>query len=258
MKLHNIYFSPTGGTKRVMELLGSELATGWRKVDLSKYGKDYSKYCYDADDVCLIGVPAFGGRVPDVALKNLRQMKPNHARAVLVVTYGNRAYDDTLLELKNETETMGFEVIGAVAAVTEHSIMHQYGTGRPDADDREELRTFAKHIRRRLEREEKFTDIAVPGNEPYREYHGVPLKPKAGNACNNCGTCAALCPVGAISEENSSETDSEKCISCMRCIAVCPSKARSLNKIMLIAASQKLKKACAQRKNNQIFLGVKK
>ena len=50
------------------------------------------------------------------------------------------------------------------------------------------------------------------------------------------------------------KADTEKCISCMRCVAICPKKARKLNKVLLFAASQKMKKACGGRKKNELFL----
>ena len=44
---------------------------------------------FDADDVCVIGVPSYGGRVPGIALERMNKFKGNHAKAILVVSYGN-------------------------------------------------------------------------------------------------------------------------------------------------------------------------
>ena len=80
------------------------------------------------------------------------------------------------------------------------------------------------------------------------------MKPQTGKACVRCGYCAGECPAGAISALDPSQTDNKTCISCMRCIAVCPQKARSVNKVLLIAGSMKLKKACSGYKKNELFL----
>lgn len=249
MSVFSIFFSPTGGTARVMDILAEELGAD-KKIDLMKE-KDCSGYHFTEADTCLIGVPSYGGRVPGTVLERLRQMKADASDAVLVVVYGNRAYDDTLLELKNEMAECGFRIKAAVAAVAEHSIMRQFGAGRPDAEDDRELREFAGRIRSASCNSQ---DLLIPGNQPYREYHGVPFKPKAGRECSACGRCVAQCPVEAISPDQPSGVDEAKCISCMHCIAICPKHARKLNGIVLTAASLKMKKACEGRKGNELFI----
>ena len=181
-------------------------------------------------------------------------MKGNHAKAVLVAVYGNRAYDDTLLELKEQTEACGFTVVGAVAAVAEHSIMHEYASRRPDKKDRKELQQFAWKIAEKLKKGDYSTPVGIPGKKPYRTYKGVALKPKAGKACTECGLCARLCPVGAISAQELKKTDKSKCISCMRCVVNCPVHARKVSKLKVKLASAKMKKACIDRKENQLFI----
>ena len=181
------------------------------------------------------------------------------AAAIPVIVFGNRAYDDTMLELKNELVSCGFKVPAAIAAVAEHSIMHQFGAGRPDLEDQQELRAYSIKIKALITRiqagdTEVFNTIDVPGNEPYREYNGVPFKPKAGKDCTHCGLCAAKCPVQAIPAQQPESVDENLCISCMRCVTICPAHARSLNKLVLTAASAKMKKACSTRKANELFI----
>ncbi|MGN1168443.1 MAG: EFR1 family ferrodoxin [Lachnospiraceae bacterium] len=265
MSLYSIYFSPTGGTKKVMDILSDE----WKEnelveeIDLSNADCDFSEYTMTKEDICLFGVPSFGGRVPEVILNRIAQMKNEGALAIPVIVYGNRAYDDTILELKEGLENNSFHVKAAIAAVAEHSIMHQFAKGRPDKEDETELRGFVRKIKEALNAEmaisaesdmQERKNLHVPGKKPYREYNGVPFKPKANRKCVKCGICVEKCPVQAIPKENPVSVDEQKCISCMRCIQICPHKARRLNKIMLFMASQGMKKVCSGRKSNELYL----
>jgi ferredoxin len=255
MSVYSLYFSPTGGTKKVLDILTDELSVDVQ-IDLSERGDDYGAYHFDKEDVCIIGVPSFGGRVPGVALERMKQMQVEGALAVVLVVFGNRAYDDTLLELKNEANACGFTVAAAIAAVAEHSIMRQFGEGRPDNNDEEILRNYANALKELIAHKEKARDFQVPGNKPYKAYGGVPLKPKANKSCIRCGRCSEKCPVGAIPGDNPSSLNGSKCVSCMRCIAICPQHARKLKKVVLFVISQiiNIKKAFVSRKANELYL----
>lgn len=254
MSVFQIVFSPTGGTKKVSELFTKTFCTESIYIDLCCRTSDFSAYSFHSEDICIISVPSYGGRVPDTAAVRLRQMRGNKAQAVLITVYGNRAYEDTLAELKDTLTDAGFSCTAAVAAVAEHSIMRRFAAGRPDAQDAQELAAFAETIRSRLQSGKIPAELDLPGSQPYREYGGVPMKPQAGKACTRCGLCAEQCPAGAIHISNPAKTDARLCISCMRCIAVCPSRARKVSRILLAAGSLKLKNACSKRKSNELFL----
>lgn len=160
-------------------------------------------------------------------------MKGNQARAVLVCVYGNRAYEDTLIELKDVADKAGFVPAAAVAAIAEHSIMHKFAAGRPDETDQKELREFGKGSEN-IWNIRKNRRAQCSGKSSLQRAGDDSFYSEAGKACNSCGRCAALCPVGAIDLNNVKKVDEEKCISCMRCIAVCPKHARSLNKVVLL------------------------
>lgn len=251
--MHGICFSPTGGTRRVATILSQALADETVWIDLSARDADFGRVALTREDVALIAVPSYSGRVPAVAAERLEALHGNGARAILVCVYGNRAYEDTLVELRDAACRGGFKVVAAVAAVAEHSIARQYATGRPDAQDEATLRDFAAQIRQKLD-QGSLDEPEIPGNRPYRKAAGAGIVPKATRACVKCGACAAKCPVGAIDRQDPRRVDKQRCISCMRCVAICPHDARRVNRLMLALAGRMLKKVCAERKACELYL----
>ena len=253
MKITQIVFSPTGGTERVADTITAQWGAPVRKIDLTDPAVDFAAEALDAEALTLIAVPSYGGRVPAPAAERIAKLRGNQARCVVLTVYGNRAYEDTLLELSDLAAGSGFRVIAAAAAVAEHSILHQYAAGRPDPQDEEQLRGFAGRILEKL-RSGAEDAPAIPGNRPYRKAGGAGLVPKATKACTGCGLCAEKCPTGAISKQDPKKTDGKACISCMRCVSLCPHGARKASGLMTSIAGMAIKKACAERKSNELFL----
>jgi len=252
MRYAQIVFSPTGGTARVADAL----TKSWpdvERIDLSEAEADLSQYSFSPEDMVLIAMPSFGGLAPQTAIDRLRRISGNGAKCAVAAVYGNRAYEDTLVQMQDAAQQSGFRVIAGVSAVAEHSIIHQYAAGRPDQSDLAQLSSFADRIAERAS-EERGAGLVLPGNRPYKKAGGVSLVPKCTSSCVSCGLCAKVCPVQAIDRDDPKVTDGKTCISCMRCVSVCPQKARKVSSAMTAAAAMAIKKACSQRKENELFL----
>jgi ferredoxin len=247
---YNIYFSPTGGTKKVADILVSNLKGEFCDVDICF---DIENMTLQSEDVCLFSVPSFAGRVPQIAIKRIKKIAANGAKAILNCVYGNRDYDDTLTELQDTLEDCGFVCVAAVAAVAEHSIFRQFATGRPDANDVKELAEFAHKITAKLN-SNVFGPLMLKGS--HREYKAlvdIPFKPEANTSCVACGICAKNCPVGAIDKENNFKTNKEVCISCMRCRDICPKDARDFDVAFMQVAAEKMAPKLGGYKKNYFF-----
>ena len=146
MSVYKITFSPTGGTEKIASRLASVFGDV-HNIDLTDPAADYSRMILNPDDICITAVPSFGGRVPAAAASRLAQIQARGAKAIATVVYGNRDYDDTLLELQSILTAAGFRCAAAVAAIAEHSILRQFAQGRPDTEDEAQLNQFAGQIR---------------------------------------------------------------------------------------------------------------
>lgn len=254
MNVYQLYFSPTGGTKKAADALAAGFGIKVTEIDCIKDTAALEEMRFAKEDLCLVAVPAYGGRVPGVMVAQLRKLHVEGTKAVLMAVYGNRHIDDTLIELYDVLKEAGFVCMAGVEAVAEHSLMRQFAAGRPDEQDRKELEGFGRKIWERFLEGGQKKEVKLPGNRPYKEYNGVPLKPGVTGKCTKCGLCARECPAGAISKEDPKEMDTKACISCMHCAAVCPQGARKLNSLLLMGAAQKLKKHCEGRKENRLYL----
>ena len=246
MATYSIVFSPTGGTRKVADILCGALDENFITIDILK---EVDKR-FSAEDLCVISIPSFGGRVPGVCVERMAALKGNGAKAVLVSVFGNRAIGDALLEMKDLALASGFVPVAGMEAVAEHSLARRVATGRPDAEDAAELQAFAEKILQAP----AAADLSVPGNRPYKEFGGLPLKPVANETCGGCGQCVEACPAGAIPVEDPRSVKEELCISCMRCVSVCPKGARSVDPAAGEAIRNKLEGSCAERKGNVLYL----
>ena len=177
-------------------------------------------------DLLIVGVPSYAGKVPEMAVRSLRRFQGNNTPAIIVSVYGNRAYDDTLIELKDLMESHGFKFLSAAAVIAQHSIFPKIAEGRPNADDMEKLHEFASKSRELLIQIPKMSAVSrlmVKGNRPYRDTKPIPLHPEGSKGkCISCHACVKMCPVGAITMKEPYKTNEKKCISCGRCVVVCP------------------------------------
>lgn len=254
MVVNKIYFSPTGGTKKVIDTMADACECEKKEIDLAIPHAKYDQVDIHEEDVCMIAVPVFEGRVPKTIVPRLKQIRGNRATAVLIAVYGARAVDDAMIELRDICMEQGFRCRAAVAAVAEHSIMKIYGKDRPNQEDCLKLKEFSKQIQDLYQKNALPECVKVMGKRPYIEMGGVPVKPSGNENCIQCGICASACPAEAITSEDFRVTDSNKCILCMRCVTLCPVHARDFDPALIKMFQEKMRPAFAGERHNELFI----
>lgn len=244
MRVHALYFSATLTTKRVVEAIASATAsalsvTSFDTHDVTTPSAREKQLEFSADDIVIFGTPVYIGRVPNLIKPYLETICGGGATGIPVVVYGNRHFDDALVELYDLMTNGGFRCIAGAAFIGEHSFSRKLGEGRPDAADMEVASEFGEKIAQIVRNSAGASPQRpdIPGSRPYRFFKAVDdegkpfdirkVKPVTDSGkCNKCGVCVRICPMGAIDPQDQSLVPGI-CIKCGACVKRCPTGAKS-------------------------------
>ena len=251
MSVINIFFSPSGTTKKVAETISSNFDQEKETYDLLTF--DSSKEL-DGGDVAIVAMPVFAGRLPKTACERLLKIKANNTKAIAVVNYGNAHVTDALLELVNVLEDNNFNVIAAASTISHHSIFDGIAVGRPDREDISKINDFSQKCLEKIKSDESLK-AEIPGNKPYTDYKQLPFTISCDESvCSFCYDCVNVCPENAIPDDDTITTDLDKCSRCTACISICPEDARGFTGDAFEAKKVDFEKANSERKEPEFYL----
>lgn len=273
MKIETIwamYFSPVSTTGQLVEAMAKKASKKLGNVSVKVYDWTLPEArrqvpSLGEKDFVFLGTPTYAGRVPNKLMPFIRDgLKGNGARGAAVVTYGNRSYDDALIELYDLMKRNHFQMTGAAAFVCQHVFSDQLASGRPDKKDRKQAEEFA--VKAVSGEPGPELDKKIPGNRPVGPYYvpkgedGSPVrfltaKPVTSEEfCDRCGKCASVCPMGCISKEDVTKTTGI-CIKCQACIHKCPKGAKFFDDPAFLSHKKMLEQHYAKQKlKNEIYV----
>lgn len=269
-KVWALYYSATGTTDKAVNTIAEELAAKlglpMERIGFARPAEREKEYSFTKTDLVVVGTPTYAGKMPNKLLPDFREkLKGGGALTVPVVLFGNRSYDNSLAELCAVLEADGFHTVAAGAFVGQHAFTDKLAEGRPDWDDKRQMREFADQI---AVKAKNLTDIpapvSVPGapDAPYyvpKGTDGQPVKflkakPKTDlSKCCNCGACARLCPMGAIDPQNVAEVPGI-CIKCQCCVRKCTHGAKYFDDEAFLSHVAMLEQNFQEPKRNEVFL----
>lgn len=250
-KIIKIFFSPSQTTKKVVELLADNFDSASETYDLLNF--DSTKE-FEKDDIAIVGMPVFAGRIPKSGRERLSKLKGNNTKAIAVANYGNAHVTDALIELVTLLNENDFNVVAAATTISHHSIFDGVAVGRPDENDLEKINEFAQKCKEKIESDESLT-CEIPGNEEYVPYKQLPFEISCDeNVCSFCYDCVSICPEKAIPDDDPINTNLDLCSRCTACINICPEDARSFSGEAFKAKKPEFEKANSKRKEPEFYL----
>ena len=108
-KVTTVYVSATYTTKRIVEHVANQLSDEISTYDITNEDS-LEEMTIPKEELLIVGIPVYAGRVPAMAVDRIRRFKGEGTPAVAIAVYGNRDYDDALLELSDICPATAFRL----------------------------------------------------------------------------------------------------------------------------------------------------
>lgn len=246
MNISLLTFSPTGQSKACSLAVAKATKLEFTEYDVTHLS-ERKKPLHLEDTTLIISFPVYAGRVPSLFVDYIKEkLTCSHCKALVIATFGNRAFEDALVEMEDLLKAKAVSLIGSASIGCQHSYTDKVGSCRPDIEDFQILDRLAVYLNGETK------ETVAPGNRPYREGI-VPADPPFMPTVREEGItidkkCYAVCPTGALGRQ-----DPKLCIHCCACIQVSKNDL-VMDNPMFMSFVQRLEENCQQRVKSELYL----
>ena len=204
-------FSPTGQSKACALAVAKATKQEFVELDVTHF-IPRAKPLSLKDTTLIVSYPVYGGRVPCLFAEFLKEMVTcTNCKAIAIASFGNRAFEDALVEMEDILLAKGVPLIGAASIGCQHSYTDKVGSKRPDIEDFQLLDRLAVYLNGETK------SVQAPGNRPYKQDMPLADPPYMPSLRDSDGkinkACYAVCPTGSLAKG-----DPTICIHCCACI----------------------------------------
>ncbi len=247
MKYLILYYSGSGNTQRVAQILSAQLRNNGAKVTM-KFIKKGLKIQPDFDRI-IVGSPVYAYSPPRTVMEILSAINLPFVPVYMFFTKG-LILGNADVKLANLLKSKGLKIIGKtdflladslfILSAQKGSLLH-YIYLLPNKLSAKKLSKFSAKVLQAFDRNEvaeirnkwyvAFTDcVAKAFWKKEKEWQSEMF---ADEKCDLCGACVGLCPRDNIEIRESHVIFGDDCDFCMRCLHRCPKEAIQIGRITI-------------------------
>ncbi len=215
-KVIGVFFSTTGNAEQIVlesgEYIAHNLGVPFESENFTKHDEQRDVLTFSEGDLVIFGTPIYAGRISNKILSLVKNMfQGNGAFALPMVVFGDRRFDNSLVDLASELKKNNFNILAAGACACAYDFS-EMNLDRPNTDDRKHREAFcATVVDKTFAATMPLDDLEIKGNTgvtgsylsvadsgeqaaPIFKAQPVSLEKKA----DSSGVGASLFPMGSI------------------------------------------------------------
>ena len=271
MKIALTYFSPTGNTAKIAEVIKLELTklnAIVEEFDITEYSKRQTNINYAVYDGIIFGFPIYAWRAPKPARDWLETLDGIGKKCSVFFTYGGVTTGIASSNIQEILTNRHFNIVSTAEFVAKHT----YNLGgwklmenRPNKEDFDIAKEYVERTFIRFCEKDVMTPVFEKRTITLEQLEKIELMVKTaikspsrgGSVCSLCRICEDVCPTRAMNAD-AGEANSDLCLRCFRCFVKCPENVLKIGDLypifLLLRKVEKLTDEVLLRKKSKIFL----
>jgi len=233
-----IYFSGTGNTEKIKDIIKAELKSLNNKVqefNLANRNIRNNFKGFESFDAIIFGFPIYYWRAPRLIREWLLTKEGKNRKCSVYFTYGGVHTGVAHHNINHLLDHINFKMVVSAEFIARHTFNlagFHFMENRPNEEDFKTAREFASLSYKKFIEENIETlsfDSPIKSKEEVDKFEvtfrrATPTPYIDSILCTECGLCENLCPTNAMRIEKGKPIR-KKCIRCLRCLISCPEHA---------------------------------